>query len=161
MPNMLSKEDKVFEVAKYFIYRSQQEKKEITNKKLQKLLYYAQAWSLVLKKDRLFSDKFQAWIHGPAIPRVYFEFKQFGFGNINVKIDYKTIKLDDEEKELLDNIWKIYGKNYTASYLEALTHSEEPWQEAREGIEDYEASDKEISEATMKDYYGQKIQKEK
>ena len=36
----------------------------LTNLKLQKLLYYAQAWYLVLLNKPLFAEDFQAWAHG-------------------------------------------------------------------------------------------------
>jgi len=54
-------------IADYFIYKGKEENKPITNKKLQKLLYYSQAWYLVFNKKPLFKDKIEAWVHGPAI----------------------------------------------------------------------------------------------
>ena len=41
----------------------------ITNKKLQKLLYYVEAWNLVYKSS-LIDDDFEAWVHGPVVPDV-------------------------------------------------------------------------------------------
>lgn len=45
------------QVAEYFIHCSNKAGIPITNKKLQKLVYYAQAWSLVLNDTKLFSEK--------------------------------------------------------------------------------------------------------
>lgn len=55
------------QIAKYFIWRASRDGKKVSNKKLQKLLYYAQAWYLVYNKKPLFNDDIEAWIHGPAV----------------------------------------------------------------------------------------------
>src|SRR5689334_14747494 len=51
----------------------------ISNLKLQKLCYYAQAWSLALDGKPLFGERIEAWAHGPAIPALYGRFKKYGF----------------------------------------------------------------------------------
>lgn len=151
--------NKVFIVADYFIHKNNLEKKGLTNKKLQKLLYYTQAWNLALNNKKMFDDNFEAWIHGPAIPRVYGQFKNFGFRDIETKIDETEFSnLSKDDKKLLEAVWDVYGK-YDADYLELLTHSEEPWQEARKNSHEYEASSEIISPSKMKEYYGRQIQK--
>ena len=47
----------------------------ISNLKLQKLLYYAQAWHLALYGEPLFRDRIEAWVHGPVVPPVFGAFK--------------------------------------------------------------------------------------
>ena len=143
-------------IAKYFIWKASQEGKGITNKKLQKLLYYAQAWNLAIKNTPLFKEDIEAWVHGPAIRTIYDQYKSFGFGPINEKIN--TRELGDLPKDaLLDEIWGIYGK-FDADYLEMLSHSETPWQNAREGIDEGVPSTNIISLETMKDYYKERLQ---
>src|SRR3989338_5532528 len=118
-------------VADYFIKKNKQDPRGLSNKKLQKLLYYAQAWSLVINKERLFNDPIEAWVHGPAIPAVYSTFREFGFNDIKVPVSESDLAtLSEKEKGVLDEVWTVYGK-YDAGYLELLTHSELPWQEAR------------------------------
>jgi uncharacterized phage-associated protein len=56
------------EVANYFIRRAHDSGEFISNLKLQKLLYYSQAWHLAIFDRRLFPERFQAWVHGPVIP---------------------------------------------------------------------------------------------
>ena len=56
---------RALDVALYFIKKGVDEKNPITNKKLQKLVYYSQAWSLVLNNEKLFNEKIEAWVHGP------------------------------------------------------------------------------------------------
>lgn len=152
--------DKVFQVANYFIKKAQEEQKELTNKKLQKLLYYSQAWNYTLTSKRLFDDDIEAWVHGPAIRKVYRRFSDFGWQDLAAKISVSNTDLSDidsDERDLLDKIWEVYGK-YDANYLEMLTHSEKPWQEAREGLEPYQSSEKTITLTSMKRYYGQRQQ---
>ena len=149
---------KVFDVAKYFMYLANQGKKPITNKKLQKLVYYSQAWSLVLNNRKLFNEPIEAWIHGPAVRNLYIKYKSFGFNPINIDIKENSIKISTEDRELIDEVWKVYGK-LDAQYLEMLTHSEQPWQEARSGLESFEGSDNEISTEDMKRFYSAKLEK--
>ncbi len=157
--NIGKPDSKAQEVAYYFIYKNNQDKKGLTNKKLQKLLYYAQAWSLVTRNKVIFHEDIEAWVHGPAIPRIYIQFKDYGSSEIIKEIEETSFSdLNIDEKKLLDEIWRIYGK-YDGSYLETLSHSEEPWQEARKGLSDFESSNNKISTDTMKKYYGQKIKR--
>jgi uncharacterized phage-associated protein len=141
------------QVAKFFIWKSAQENKKISNKKLQKLLYYAQSWYVTLKEKPLFEDKIEAWIHGPTVRSIYGKYKKFGFNPINIKINEKEIS-ELQNEDLLNDVWKIYGK-YDADYLEILTHNEKPWQLAREGLEFDDFSNAVISLDSMKDFYTQ------
>jgi uncharacterized phage-associated protein len=156
-----SEKSKALIVAEYFIQKSQAEGKPITNKKLQKLLYYAQAWSLVFNGRGVFEEKIEAWVHGPAIPSVYDVYKSFGFGNIDVAVNGGDFSaLSDDDKKILEDVWKAYGK-FDADYLEVLTHGEAPWQMARDGLAADASSNNEISAAAMKDYYGRRLQEVK
>lgn len=152
---------KVDIIADYFIEKNNKDNKGLTNKKLQKLLYYSQAWNLVFKNKPLFRDEIEAWVHGPAIPSVYVKFKEFGFSDIKKKVDTQEFsKLTQEEKSILEAVWEIYGK-YDADYLETLTHSEKPWIEARKNIPPFISSDTTISLETMKQYYGERLEEAK
>lgn len=143
-------------VAEYFIDKANKEKKPITNKKLQKLLYYAQVWSLVLNGEKLFSERIEAWVHGPAIPAVYRKFKGFEFNPIQIDTSTISFNFSKKQSELLESIWSVYGK-YNAEYLEALSHSELPWQEARKEVSASEPSNNVISLATAKKFYAGKL----
>ena len=148
-------------VAEYFIWKAQGEKKAITNKKLQKLLYYAQAWSLVLNNKKLFNEKIEAWVHGPAVRDVYVEYKKFGFGPITKSVSNSEVaKISDNARNFLDQVWSVYGKR-DAAYLEYLSHSEMPWQKAREGLEPHIGSANEISLRDMKEFYSSKLKQPK
>lgn len=155
-------------VAKYIIAKSDNVGDLITNKKLQKLLYYTKAWGLVYFNDGVIDDDFEAWIHGPVCRIVYNEYKCFGYNPI--KCDYpkdssssKYLKdfvnqLDENDKdkiELVDAVFKKYG-TLSSLQLELLAHSELPWIEAREGLSPIETGNAIIKESTMKSFYSGK-----
>lgn len=149
--------EKIFSIACYFIQKNKVENKGLTNKKLQKLLYYSQAWSLVLLNKKLFTDPIEAWVHGPAIKKVYEFFKGYGFQEIPSEFDDSCLaSLKNDETKILDTIWDVYGK-YDGNYLEVLSHSESPWQLARKGSEPFESSKNIISTDEMKAFYGKKL----
>lgn len=68
-----------FDIASYFIERANQTKSTINNLKLQKLVYYSQAWHLAIHGIPLFKEDFQAWVHGPVVPELYQKYKGFGW----------------------------------------------------------------------------------
>ncbi len=116
------------DVAAYLIMKSDVDSGDVmTNMKLQKLLYYAQGFSLVLLKNKLFEEPIQAWMHGPVVPTVYRQFKRYRNGVILKEGPGDIAALSDEQKELLDAVYDVYGQ-YSASKLRNLTHSEPTWQ---------------------------------
>lgn len=145
-------------VARYFIKKNIEDQKGLDKLKLQKLLYYAQAWNLVINKEPLFSEKIEAWIHGPVVPEVWEHFKDVDFNNLICETPEGEFDVfEKKEKNVLDEIWRVYGK-YDGSYLEILTHNETPWQEARKSLSDSQSSQNEISKESMQKYYGQKLE---
>ncbi|MDD2548437.1 MAG: DUF4065 domain-containing protein [Candidatus Pacebacteria bacterium] len=141
-------------IADYFIKKGSEENRLITNKKLQKLLYYSQAWNLVFNNKPLFDEEIEAWVHGPVVRSIYFKFKDNGFNPIKDFDVEKVKEIDEDTISLLDEIWRVYGK-FDAEYLEMLTHNEKPWQEARDGFSPYVHSEKKISLKSMKKYYSE------
>lgn len=100
----------------------------------------------------LIKDTFQAWVHGPVIPRIYEQFKKCGY---NALPSIKEINKDNYEKSvisILEMVWTVYGK-YGAKYLEELTHSEEPWRLARKGLKEDNSSNAEIKNEDILKYY--------
>jgi len=147
----LSKE--LSKIAEYFIHLSDNSNRPMVNLKLQKLVYYAQAWNLVFYNKKLYNDPIEAWIHGPAVHNLWRKYKKFGFKGIEMLSGDSAVKeLSNKTKTHLKKIWDSYG-GFDARYLETLTHYEKPWQEARMGLDIDEASSIEISTDTMKEYY--------
>lgn len=122
----------------------------ITHLKLQKLVYYAQAWSLALLKRPLFDEDFEAWAHGPVAPSLYQEFKGNGWEALG--LPSVCTPLDEDTEELLSQVWDVYGQ-HSAKHLEALTHREAPWLEARGGLPPEVLSSKAISKELMGAFY--------
>ncbi len=120
------------DVAKYFLFlaRSKEAGDTISNLKIQKMLYYAQAYSLLFREKPLFDERIEAWKHGPVVKEVYNEFKRYGVNSISFDEinDFSTdlIGSDEEILNLLIFIFNKYG-SMSASYLSNKTHEEEPW----------------------------------
>lgn len=136
----------IYDIANWFLLKG-----EMTHKKLQKLCYYAQAWCYALKGYRLGDTDFQAWVHGPVSPALWERFKSFGYDPIKIKGNVKNT-ISPEDIELLEDVWDTYGEE-TGNALEALTHREEPWIEARRGYEPDERCTIVILPETMARYY--------
>lgn len=134
----------------------------ITNLKLQKLIYYTQAWYLANFKKPLFDEEFEAWVHGPVIPELYFELRKSGaqgFSPITIKKKLKDVEkeFNAETLKYLSEVVSVY-MSYGAYQLEVMTHKEEPWIEARKGLEADEKCDEVISKDKMREFYGKKIE---
>lgn len=82
---------------------------KINNLKLQKILYYIQARSLVENNASFFSEKLEKWKYGPALPSVYHEYKSYGAYNIKDKKTIIRLARKDETPTLL-------GKFITEDY---------------------------------------------
>ena len=144
-------------VAEYFVSKANQEGKSLTNKKIQKLAYYAQAWSLAINNKKIFDEKIEAWVHGPVVRTIYDAYKRYGFSSFQKVVDESLVTgISEVDKKILDNVWKVYGK-FDSSYLEMLTHSESPWQDARAGLDATENSEIEITPDSMREYYSKKL----
>jgi len=136
----------VFDVAKYIL----EKQGSMTTMKLQKLVYYSQAWSVVWDEKPLFAEEIQAWASGPVVRELYDEHK--GEFQISVLDKGNTDNLKSEEKETIDAVLQAYGDK-PAQWLSDLTHMEKPWNEAREGIPIGQNCENEITLASMAEYY--------
>jgi len=140
----------VNEVADFFLGFACEHGDPLTNLKLQKLTYYAQAWHLALHGSRLFDGEFQAWVHGPVMPCLYQRFKANAWAPI-VSVQAPVDIAEAVESHLVE-VMKAYSR-FSAYDLERLTHSERPWKNARRGLACDESSQNEISDDDMKSYY--------
>ena len=136
----------VFDVAKYILEKQD----SMTTMKLQKLVYYCQAWSVVWDEKPLFAEEIQAWASGPVVRELYNEHK--GEFQISVLDKGNTDNLKSEEKETIDTVLQAYGDK-PAQWLSDLTHMEKPWNEAREGIPIGQNCENEITQASLAEYY--------
>lgn len=104
----------------------------LTGYKLQKLLYYCQAWKLALSKDTLFDDKIKAYEYGPVVMNVS---KQ----HINMRtvhasdVSGSSGNVKDRDKLIIDKVIDSYG-SLSGDDLVALTHTEKPWADCYNGF---------------------------
>lgn len=137
----------VFDVAQYILQRTG----PITAMKLQKLVYYSQAWSLVWDDEPLFPERIEAWANGPVIPDLFKAHR--GLYQVGVRdLPGNPDRLSKSEAETVDAIVESYG-NKSSQWLIELTHSEEPWKNARSGLLPGERSNREIALSDIADYY--------
>ncbi len=99
----------------------------ITNLKLQKLLYYQQGYHLAQFDKPLFDENVEAWMYGPVVPVAYDYFQQYGAQSLPVEKD--VIILPDEEESLFYQVYDAY-REFSAIGLMNMTHREKPWTEA-------------------------------
>ena len=124
----------------------------LTNLKLQKLLFYSQAWSLALNGQALFDEDFQAWIHGPVLPSQYARFKDFSWHPITMEVERPVI--DTDTTGFLGDIIDEFGSE-SAVALELMTHREQPWIEARGNLPPFVPSEAKIPKTSMQNFYRQ------
>lgn len=116
-------------VADYLLCFAQQHGDVMTPLKLQKMVFYADAWFMALNDGQeLVADKFEAWVHGPVARPLYNRFSEYQWRPITEEIFLP--ELPEAIKSHLDEIYGVFG-GYSAFELEQLTHQEEPWLAAR------------------------------
>lgn len=116
------------ETAKYFIRLAEQEPEPelLTHLHIQKLLYYAQGWSVAWCRKPLFGEPIEAWRHGPVVRSVWNEFREYGSAALSSAGD---VALDESDSRLIQAVWESY-KKYSATELRNMTHDEPPWRKA-------------------------------
>lgn len=132
----------------------------IVNLKLQKLVYYVQAWNFGKNGDAFMTGDFEAWVHGPVNRELYDRFKDskslYSLIGKEDLIDGDAIsKLSDEDSEFIDLILDNYA-SFNPADLERMTHNETPWQEARKGYGPLDRCTNTISNELMMKYYGER-----
>lgn len=150
----------VYNVADWFLQNTE----SVSNKKLQKLVYYAYSWYLVLFNDnvknlenKFFENKFEAWVHGAVYPELYRKYKSFGSNQIKVDKSQLTIcDFSEDEKDVLNQVLEVYGK-YTGNQLESICHQEEPWKQSRKGLSTYEPCNNLIPDNIIFNYYASRL----
>lgn len=127
-----------------------QERGPMTGMKLQKLIYFCQAWSLVWDGKPLFPERIYAWMNGPVVKELYeahpagLEVREWPRGDPE--------QLADEEWETVLAVSDAYG-HMKSQQLNGLIHRDMPWRDARKGLALSELGDHEITLESMRAYY--------
>lgn len=139
----------VFDVAKYILKKTG----TITTMKLQKLVYYCQAWSLGWDEVPLFNEEFEAWANGPVSPDLFAKHRgRFVVGSSFLS-DIPDYDFNPEAIETMDSVLQFYGDK-EPQWLSELTHKEAPWKEARAGTPIGAFCNNVITKDSMQQYYG-------
>lgn len=120
--------------------------------KLQKLVYYSLAWSLVWDDKPLFEERVEAWANGPVIRELYdAHCGQFSVSSVPMS---DPDRLDSDQRETVDAVLQFYGEK-SSQWLGDLTHMEAPWRDAREkgGLSSGERGKVPITHASLHEYY--------
>lgn len=139
------------QIAKYFIIKAYQDGREfeITNMKIQKLLYYAQSIYLALYDEPLFADNIEAWRYGPVCPSAYHYYSKFESEQLPIPEEKELIEISPEIKEILEEVWCYFG-DYHAYKLSDMSHVEFPWRKARAGLANNASSHNKIDLEELK-----------
>lgn len=150
----------VLDVCRYIIKYSDEKNNWISNLKLQKLLYFIQAFFLINIDECCFHETIEAWEFGPVVPEAYHHFKRYGGASIpaiegkyHMNDDCEegeefddTVITNDDKKMIRHMVDKL--SRYSASFLVDVTHRQAPW------INAYEPHDNnEITPDAIKEFF--------
>lgn len=143
----------VLDVSRYIINYCNKNNKNISNLKLQKILYFVQAYFIIVKNEPCFKEDIKAWKKGPVVLESYHEFKCYVSGHIP-KIDNYISIITEEDKKL---IRKVIDKFIllSSSRLVEITQKQSPWLEARRKNIDI------ISIESIKNYFNEPNEEER
>ena len=118
--------------------------------KLQKLVYYCQAWHVAWGGRRLFRARIEAWANGPIVPVLYCAHR----GKFRVKSWSKgrRSRLNESERESVDSVLEYYGDK-SPQWLASVVHREDPWVLSRRGLHMGEPGNEVIPVEAMESYY--------
>lgn len=156
----------VLEVCRHVINYSNIQDYGISNLKLQKILYFIQAYFLICTSQPCFNEEIQAWDFGPVVPEAYQEYKQYGSGDIpfissyvennsnNIwdleNIEFEDDIISDNDKNLIDAVIDKFA-DYSATDLVEITHNQAPWKNAY-----IHGKNVPIHKKDIKDYFDEK-----
>ena len=146
-------------MAKWFINRVDREAGEaMTPLKVQKLLYFAQAYYLANFEKPLFAEDFQAWAHGPVVPSIFQAYSEFRWEAIPPQeIDQE---IDRDVAEYLEAVYQEFGK-FSAKELERISHQHAPWLDVRGKLPPEARCTDVIKKSDIENFYAARIRKNK
>lgn len=149
------KKYKATDIANWFIYKFAESGDPITHLKVQKLLYYAEAWHQVINNSELIEGEFQAWAHGPVVPEVFQSFRKHGWNTLPIPDKSELPKISSSAENILEQVLDSYGE-LPAKTLENMTHKDEPWIKARHGFEPEERCENIMPKSEIKNFFKHK-----
>ena len=128
---IMNKEISILDVAKRLICKFNDDDKEITQLKLQKMLYFIEAYYMVkYNKPSLYKEEFYAWTYGPVCKEIYDKYKYYLNSPIYEECEILPY-LDDEIQSSINDVYLLFSK-YSTSQLIGITHLDgSPWSNIR------------------------------
>ena len=115
------------QLARWILKKANVNGDSVTNLKLQKILYFTQAWHLVNFNRPIFNEPIEAWAYGPVIRSVYENYKRFKNSPIDIRVLPSQVPtFPKRQSELLEEVYEIYMK-FPAYALVNMTHNDDPW----------------------------------
>lgn len=129
-------------IVNFLLDRFDAEQCGLSNKKVNKLLFFIHGVALARLGHGLVRNHFEAWEHGPVVHVVYHSFKGYAYEPIQTRatafnyvtsqtevLDYPEIT--DEHRNFIMRVATYYMR-YSADELEAMTHeADSPWTAVR------------------------------
>jgi uncharacterized phage-associated protein len=141
-------------VADWFVNFCQDHGDVITNMRLQRLLYFAQAWHLALEGEPLFPEKIEAWASGPVQPDTYALFSGNGYRPIEAPRPKR--RFPKKVDQFLFDLMKAYG-TLNAFELELQSQRDQPWKDARGALSDVDDAKPLIKNQVMRSFYRKRL----
>lgn len=115
--------------------------------RLNKLVYYVQAWSLAWRGRPAFHERIEAWKHGPVVKDLWVDITHHASRQLK-----NASPLGTDDLDLVERVLIHYGQMSSSALID-LTHDEEPWKKARGSLPASAPSSEEIPLASIRDYY--------
>ncbi len=120
---------KAIDVANFFItVGNYNEGMEMTNARINKLLYFAQGRYLATYDKPLFDEQIEAWKYGPIIRSVYDYFKHYGKNIITEPVgSFDIEKMNDDDFQFLTEVFTNYADYSTSALINKTHEKNSPW----------------------------------
>ena len=116
------------DVAKYIVnYVINDLSLELTNLKLQKILYFVQLEFLDELGEILFADDIEAWKYGPVVSRTYSHYRKYSDLPITDSFSPRT-SFSRSEKMVINRVVREYIRTNEWDLVK-ITHEQGPWKE--------------------------------
>lgn len=117
------------DVAKYVVSYCNNKGRPISNLKLQQMLYFIWIEYYKLEGTELFVNEICAWLSGPVVPEVYYEFCSYGGIPIRQTNVGSEKVFSDKDKRIVSSVIEGYLLK-SVKILVDITHKEgSPWYE--------------------------------
>jgi len=131
---------------------------DITTMMIQKLMYYAQGFSLVFLDHPLFAQTPRAWVWGPVYGQVWHEYSNRNlteeYENSSETLFHSASPFSEDEEDLIRAVYSSYGQ-FSGPVLSRMTHAESPWilARSRAGAKASERCNEQIKLEEMRDFF--------